>query len=84
MQESWILGGATLLSIFQAVRGNDSIERSSFEHRTTSFSQRWPGVLSGLTAGEAAMLQDLAWWGPLMENRLKQLAGSRAETRTIR
>ncbi len=84
MQEPWISGGSTLLAIFQAVRGNGSIEQCSLDQRTGSFSQRWPGVLTRLSTVEAAMLQDLTWWGPLMESRLKQLAGFRAETRTDR
>ena len=84
MQESWILGGATLLSIFQAIRGSSSIEpSSSFERRTHLSSRHWPTVLRGLTAAEAAMLQDLAWWGPLMENRLQQMAGVRVEPEPI-
>ncbi|MBI4003240.1 MAG: hypothetical protein HY348_15850 [Nitrospira defluvii] len=84
MQKPWISGGATLLAIFQAIRGNGSIERSLLDRRTGSFSQRWPGVLTGLSAVEAALLQDLTWWGPLMESRLQQLTGSRAKTRTDR
>ena len=73
-----------MLAIFQAIRGNGSIEQSLLDCRRESFSQRWPGVLTRLSAVEAAMLQDLTWWGPLMESRLQQLTGSRAETRTDR
>ena len=32
------------------------------------------------TAVEAAMLQDVTWWGPQMERRLTQLAGVRTTT----
>ncbi len=75
MHKSWIVGGATLLSIFQAERGTGWIACSSFEQRTNLNGPRWPKVLSGLTAVEAALLQDVAWWGPVMESRLQQLAG---------
>jgi len=85
MQESWVLGGATLLSIFQAICGSSLIEGTSplESRRRLLSSQQWPAVLSGLTAAEAAMLQDLAWWGPLMENRLQRMAGVRVEPEPI-
>ena len=77
MQESWISGGSSLLAIFQAIRGNESNDQSPMAGRPGSFSQHWPGVLTKLSPVEAALLQDLRWWGPLMESRLQQLAGSR-------
>lgn len=73
MQETWISRGTSLLTIFQAIRGTGSDARSNC--RTTFFSQYWPGDLSTLSSVEAALLQDLLWWGPLMESRLEQLAG---------
>jgi len=84
MQESWISGGSSLLAIFQAIRGNESIDRSPMAGRPSSFSQHWPGVLTKLSPVEAALLQDLLWWGPLMESRLQQLARSRTATQTDR
>jgi hypothetical protein len=85
MQESWILGGATLLSIFQAICGSSLTERTSplESRRHLLSSQQWPTVLSSLTAAEAAMLQDLTWWGPLMENRLQRMVGVRVEPEPI-
>ena len=82
MQEPWISDGSTLLAIFRAVRGNGSIERFLLDRQTGSFSQCWPGVLTGLSPVEAALLQDLTWWGPLMESRLRQMMGSRSDTKT--
>lgn len=81
-QEQWIAGTSTLLAVFQAMRGNPSAEPQLHDRRTGSFSQRWPGVLTGLSAVEAAMLQDLTWWGSLMESRLKQMTDPRTETRS--
>jgi hypothetical protein len=83
-QERWIAGTSTLLAAFQAMRGDPSAEPQPRDRRTGSFSQRWPGVLTGLSAVEAAMLQDLTWWGPLMESRLKQMTDTRTEARSDR
>ncbi|WHZ22118.1 MAG: hypothetical protein OJF47_001230 [Nitrospira sp.] len=83
-QERWIAGTSTLLAVFQAMRGDPPIDPQPRNRRTGPFSQRWPGVLTGLSSVEAAMLQDLTWWGPLMEHRLKQMADIGTDIRSDR
>lgn len=82
MQKTWISTTATLLAIFDAVQEQGSVERSGIDRRTGSFRPGWPVILTRLTAMEAAMLQDLAWWGPQMERRLTQLTDVRTTTQT--
>lgn len=82
MQETWISGGSSLLAIFQAIQDDGSFGRSSLNRRG-SFSQQWPGVLTNLSSVEVALLQDLFWWGPLMESRLQKLAGHESKPKRI-
>jgi hypothetical protein len=74
MQRAWISNTTALVALFDAAQGHTAGERSSLDRRTGSFRQGWPDILTKLTAREAAMLQDLTWWGPQMKQRLVQLA----------
>jgi len=84
MQDRWVSRASSLLATFQAVRGEEPAARSLVDRRTESFSQRWPGIVSRLNALEAAMLQDLTWWGPRMQSRLKQMTNTTTENRSDR
>ena len=77
MYESWLPGTTTLLAVFEAAQGNGAVERSRIDRRSGCVSPGWPGMLTRLSSVEAAMLQDLAWWGPQMEGRLTQLTDVR-------
>jgi hypothetical protein len=55
------------------MRGEPPAEPQGRDRRTGSYSRREFGLLTGLSAVEAAMLQDLTWWGPRMEHRLQQM-----------
>ncbi len=73
MKRHWISGTTTLLALFDAAQGNAVAERSCIDRRTGSFCQGWSDILTRLSPHEAAMLQNLAWWGPQMKHRLVQL-----------
>lgn len=75
----WIAGTSTLLAVFRAMRGEPSAEPQGRDRRTGSYSRQEFGLLTELSAVEAAMLQDLAWWGPCMENRLQQMTETGAD-----
>ena len=84
MQEPWISAAPTLLAVFEAVRENGSFERSSIDRRTGSFRQGWTDLLFRVSPMEAAMLQDLTWWGPRMEDRLKELTYVQSRAQPIK
>ncbi len=73
MARAWISNTATLVALFDAAQGHAAAERSSVDRRTGSFRQGWSDLLTRLSSREAAMLQDLTWWGPQMKQRLVQL-----------
>lgn len=84
MQKPWISDGTALLAVFEALKGNGSAERSSIDRRTGSCRQGWSEILVRLSTVEAALLQDLSWWGPGMEGRLRQLTDVRTPISTDR
>lgn len=79
MQRAWISNISTLAALFDA-QGHAAAERSSVDRRTGSFRQGWSDLLTRLSPREAAMLQDLTWWGPQMKQRLVQLGSVQTTT----
>lgn len=63
-----------LLTAFQAVHEMRSIEGFLPDHQRELLPQQWADILTRLSPVEAALLQDFAWWGPLMNQRLRQLS----------
>ncbi|MBA5870419.1 MAG: hypothetical protein GDA68_10545 [Nitrospira sp. CR2.1] len=80
MPKLWITGGTTLLAVFEAVRECRTVERSGVDPRTGAFRRGWPEIVAQLTPVDAALLQDVPWWGPQMEHRLTQLTEVRPVT----
>ena len=80
MSKPWITGATTLLAVFEAVRECCIVERSGVDPHTGVFRQGWPEILARLSPLDAAMLQDISWWGPQMERRLTQLTDARNVT----
>ncbi len=80
MPQPWIIGSTALLAVFEAVREHRVVERSGVDPRTGAFRQGWPEIMARLSPIDAALLQDLAWWGPQMERRLTQLTDARQMT----
>ncbi|HAP40012.1 MAG: hypothetical protein R3B11_09550 [Nitrospira sp.] len=61
------------MAVFEAVRERRTVERSGVDPRTGAFRQGWPEIVAQLSTVDAALLQDVPWWGPQMERRLTQL-----------
>ncbi|HNA26360.1 MAG TPA: hypothetical protein PKV55_06085 [Nitrospira sp.] len=80
MSKPWVTGASTLLAVYEAVRERHVHERSCVDPRTGDFRRGWLEILAQLSPLEAAMLQDVAWWGPQMERRLTQLTDVRNVT----
>lgn len=72
MQNLWATGAASLLEVLTEVRGvpRDEMLASLYSHPRASRRPSWPGVLARIRGIEAALLQDVKWWGPAMEERL--------------
>jgi hypothetical protein len=80
MTRAWISNTTTLVALFDAAQGHPAAERSTVDRGTGSFRQGWSDILLSLSPREAAMLQDLTWWGPQMKQRLVQLANVHTAT----
>jgi hypothetical protein len=80
MTRAWISNTTTLVALLDAAQGHAAAERSSLDRRTGSFRQGWSDILTSLSPREAAMLQDLTWWGPQMKRRLVQLSTDHTTT----
>lgn len=76
MQNLWAVSAASLLELLTEARGGPSdaaLSRLS-QGRTGATGPSWPAVLARLRGIETALLQDVTWWGPLMEERLHRLS----------
>ena len=72
MQNLWATRASSLLNVLTEVRGGptDAILSRLSQGRIGSIGPSWPAVLTQLRGIEAALLQDVTWWGPMMEERL--------------
>jgi hypothetical protein len=76
MQSLWAASAASLLDLLTEARGGTS-EAALFRlspGRIGTVGPTWPSVLTRLCGRETALLQDVTWWGPLMEERLHRLS----------
>jgi hypothetical protein len=73
MHGLWAGRAGSLLDVVTEVRGRPrDVGRSRFP--CTPIRARgpaWPGILTRLRGIEAALLQDVVWWGPVMEEKLQ-------------
>jgi hypothetical protein len=79
MQDLWAAGAASLLDLLieaHSAPSDAALSRLS-QGRTGVAGPLWPAVLTRLRGIETALLQDVAWWGPLMEERLHRLSDTR-------
>lgn len=70
----WVADASCLLDIFIAIHSTPTDE---FLHRLSRPGRRlhgpaWPQLLTRLSPREAALLQDMTWWGPALVDRLRQ------------
>jgi hypothetical protein len=75
MQGLWATSAASLLDVVAELRGRPTeagLSRLS-RGRIRAAGPAWPGVLTRLSGIEAALLQDVMWWGPVMEEQLHLL-----------
>lgn len=79
MQGLWATSAGSLLDVVAEVRGRRTGSGLSrlCHSRTRAVGPSWPGVLTRLSGIEAALLQDVMWWGPVMEERLHQWSDER-------
>jgi hypothetical protein len=72
MQGLWATSASSLRDILTEVRGShpDPFLSAHCHSRYKAPGPSWPGALTRLSGIEAALLQDLTWWGPVMEDRL--------------
>jgi hypothetical protein len=72
MQDLWTVGAASLLNVLIEVRGGSRDEALSDlgPSRARAAAPSWPGLLTRLRPMEAALLQDVTWWGTKMEEQL--------------
>ncbi|MEX5218731.1 MAG: hypothetical protein AB7G68_06960 [Nitrospiraceae bacterium] len=79
MEDLWASSASSLWDVLTEVRGSHT-DRFSPErcHSLRKTGPSWPGALTRLRASEAALLQDMAWWGPMMEDRLHRWRDERA------
>jgi hypothetical protein len=72
MRNLWASSAASLLDVLSEVRGgpSDTVLSRLSQGRIGTAGPSWPAVLTRLRGIEAALLQDVTWWGPLMEERL--------------
>lgn len=63
----------SLLDVVAEVRGRPAGARLSRLPctRIRAMGPAWPGILTRLRGIEAALLQDVMWWGPVMEEKLQ-------------
>jgi hypothetical protein len=74
MRNLWAASAASLLDVLTEVRGGptDAVLSRLSQGRIGAAGPSWPAVLTRLHGIEAALLQDVTWWGPLMEERLSR------------
>lgn len=71
MQVWWVADASCLLDIFSALHNSPTDE---FLHQLSRPGRRlhrpaWLQLLARLSAREAALLQDVTWWGPSLVER---------------
>jgi len=74
MQGLWDSSTVPLLEVFQELNHGSFAEPNfirAAENGVLSVAPSWPGALSRLRGLGVALLQDLPWWGPVMERRLR-------------
>ena len=74
MQGLWDSSAVPLLEVFQELNHGSFAEPNfirAAENGVLSVAPSWPGALSRLRGLGVALLQDLPWWGPVMERRLR-------------
>ncbi|HEX2056421.1 MAG TPA: hypothetical protein VHF07_08000 [Nitrospiraceae bacterium] len=79
MQNLWAASALSLLDVLTETRGRPSdadLARIS-RGRVRTVGPSWPNVLTRLCGRETALLQDVTWWGPVMEERLHCLSDER-------
>jgi hypothetical protein len=79
MQNLWATGAASLLDLLTETRGgpSDAALSSLSQGRIGATGPSWPAVLARLRGIETALIQDVTWWGPVMEERLHRLSDAR-------
>jgi hypothetical protein len=74
MQGLWDSSTVPLLHVLRELNEGSFAETNfirAAEQGVASVGPSWPGALSRLRGLEVALLQDLPWWGPIMERRLR-------------
>ena len=74
MQGLWDSSTVPLLQVLRELNGGSFAETNlirAAQKGVPSVGPSWPEALSRLRGMEVALLQDLPWWGPLMERRLR-------------
>jgi hypothetical protein len=74
MQGLWDSSTVPLLQVLGELNEGSFAETNfirAAEKGVASVSPAWPGALSRLRGLEVALLQDLRWWGPIMERWLR-------------
>jgi hypothetical protein len=77
MYGSLVTNASHLLDVLTEIRGISTTDPHDILSHIRSGSGRpsWPDVLGRLRGIEAALLQDMTWWGPAMQERLHQWSG---------
>ena len=80
MEGLWASSLSSLRDVLIEVRGShtDRFSPNLRHSRRKTVGPSWPGTLTRLRGIDAALLQDMTWWGPMMEDRLHRWSDEQA------